>query len=86
MGVRPENVLLSETEGDFTAKVYSTLPSGMETVVRLEMNGIMLTAVVFGGVDFAVNQPVKIGFKGNQHHLFSMGDAGTKLASGSLRK
>ena len=86
LGVRPENVLLSETEGDFTAKVYSTLPSGMETVVRLEMNGIMLTAVVFGGVDFAVNQPVKIGFKGDQHHLFYMGDAGNKLASGSLRK
>ena len=86
LGVRPENVLLSETEGDFTAKVYSTLPSGMETVVRLEMNGIMLTAVVFGGVDFAVHQPVKISFKGDQHHLFAAGDAGIKLASGSLRK
>ena len=86
LGVRPENVLLSETEGDFAAKVYSTLPSGMETVVRLEMNGIMLTAVVFGGVDFAVNQPVKISFKGDQHHLFATGDAGIKLASGSLKK
>ena len=86
LGVRPENVLLSEAEGDFNAKVYSTLPSGMETVVRLEMKGIMLTAVVFGGVDFAVNQPVKIGFKGDQHHLFAMGDAGIKLASGSLMK
>ena len=86
LGVRPENVLLSETEGDFEAKVYSTLPSGMETVVRLEMKGIMLTAVVFGGVDFAVNQPVKISFKGDQHHLFAMGDAGIKLASGSLMK
>ena len=86
LGVRPENVLLSEAEGDFAAKVYSTLPSGMETVVRLEMNGIMLTAVVFGGVDFAVNQPVKISFKGDQHHLFATGDAGIKLASGSLKK
>ena len=86
LGVRPENVLLSEAEGDFAAKVYSTLPSGMETVVRLEMNGIMLTAVVFGGMDFAVNQPVKISFKGDQHHLFATGDAGIKLASGSLKK
>ena len=86
LGVRPENVLLSEAEGDFAAKVYSTLPSGMETVVRLEMNGIMLTAVVFGGMDFAVNQPVKISFKGDQHHLFAAGDAGIKLASGSLKK
>ena len=83
LGVRPENVLLSETEGDFEAKVYSTLPSGMETVVRLEMKGIMLTAVVFGGVDFAVNQPVMIIFMGDQHHLLAMGDAGIKLASGS---
>lgn len=84
--MRPENVLLSEAEGEFNAKVYSTLPSGMETVVRLEMKGIMLTAVVFGGVDFAVNQPVKISFKGDQHHLFAMGDAGIKLASGSMKK
>ena len=71
----------------------------LSSVVRLEMISFSklaalflspawkaASAVVFGGVDFAVNQPVKIGFKGDQHHLFSMGDAGTKLASGSLRK
>ena len=49
-------------EGARHANVYSTLPAGMETTVKLDVEGTMLTAVVFGDVDYPVDCPVKFDF------------------------
>ena len=61
VGVRPEYIALSEN-GAYAAKVYSTLPSGMETTVKLDVNGTPLTAVVFGDVDWPVDTQVRFDF------------------------
>ena len=58
VGIRPEYIRISD-EGTRHATVYSTLPAGMETTVKLDVEGTMLTAVVFGDVDYPVDCPVK---------------------------
>ena len=60
LGIRPEYIRLGE-EG-ILAKVWSTLPSGMETTVKLHLGETELTAVVFGDVDYAVDSEVRFTF------------------------
>lgn len=81
LGLRPENIVLTK-EGGLPAKIYSTLPSGMETVVRLDMEGIRLTAVVFGSVDFTVNETVQVAFSSPANILFDA--AGKNVAAGKV--
>lgn len=69
LGIRPENIEISD-EGTIEAKVYSALPSGMETVVKLDVLGLILTAVVFGDREFHINDKVKIRFRSRKNHLF----------------
>lgn len=83
LGVRPEHVTI-DPNGQIEAKVYSTLPSGMDTVVKLDVNGTLLTSVVFGEVDFGMNEIVKVRITSNQNHLFSADEEGKRLASGSI--
>ena len=61
VGIRPEYIRISD-EGTRHATVYSTLPAGMETTVKLDVEGTMLTAVVFVDVDYPVDCPVKFDF------------------------
>lgn len=74
LGIRPEYVKIS-TQGKIKAKVYSTLPSGMETIVKITIYDELFTSVVFGGVDFEVNSDVLVDFIGDKCSLF---DADTK--------
>ncbi len=53
LGVRPEFVNIGE--GNYKSKVYGTLPSGMETTVKLDVDGYVLTSVKFGNIDYPVN-------------------------------
>ncbi len=61
VGIRPEYIRIEE-DGSTEATVYSTLPSGMETTVKLDVNGVSLTAVVFGDHDFPVDRKVRFSF------------------------
>ncbi len=61
VGVRPEHIHIGD-EGTMEATVYSTLPAGMETTVKLDVNGTLLTAVVFGDVDYLVDSRVRFDF------------------------
>jgi multiple sugar transport system ATP-binding protein len=83
LGIRPENVVL-DPSGELVAQIYSTLPSGMETVVRLKLNGLNLTEVVFGSVDFKVNEEVHIKIKSDKNLLFAGDKEGKCLTQGSI--
>ena len=61
VGIRPEYIHI-DADVMVEATVYSTLPSGMETTVKLDVNGVSLTAVVLGDVDYPVDAKVKINF------------------------
>ncbi len=71
LGVRPEFITLTEGEGKGRdAIVYSARPSGMETTIKMDINGYVVTGVIFGANDFKVNEHIKVGFKGNDILFF----------------
>ena len=82
LGIRPEYVNI-EADSALRASIYSTLPSGMETIVKIQLGDLILTSVVFQGKDFTVGETVGVEFTGERCVLF---DAETEdyLALGRL--
>ena len=81
VGVRPEYVCI-DPNGRLEGRVHSTLPSGMETTVKLDVNGTSLTSVVFGDVDFPVDRKVRFTF--NKAAVLFDKPTGNKITSGVL--
>ncbi len=82
LGVRPEFITI-QPESEVKASVYSTLPSGMETTVKLRLGNEIVTSVIFGSVDFPVDTEVGLAFNGTDMLLYH-GETGALLADGSL--
>ena len=82
LGIRPEYVNIV-ADSALQASIYSTLPSGMETIVKIQLGDLILTSVVFQGKDFTVGETVGVEFTGERCVLF---DAETEdyLALGRL--
>ncbi len=83
IGVRPEYIKISEN-GSLTGEVYSAMPTGMETTVRIRIGNFLLTGVVFGGVTYKIGQMIKLDFEGNGIVLFSRKN-GNLITLGSLK-
>ena len=83
LGVRPEMIEICEN-GGIEAEVYSAMPTGMETTVRLKVGNFLLTGVVFGGVTYEIGSRVKIRFKDDGVILFSR-SSGKIVDTGSLK-
>ncbi len=82
LGIRPEYVDIRE-DGALQATVYSTLPAGIETTLRLVFGDRMITSVVFGGVDFPVDSAVRYHIRGGNIVLFDK-KTGDRAANGSV--
>ncbi|MSU06861.1 ABC transporter ATP-binding protein [Spirochaetales bacterium NM-380-WT-3C1] len=63
LGLRPEYVQISN-EGSVKGEIYSSLPSGMETIVKVKIGSIQLNSVIFGDGDFTVGDNHPIAFPG----------------------
>lgn len=82
VGVRPEFIEIGAKDG-FEAEVYSTLPTGMETTVKLVVGDYILTGVTFGGVDYKMGEKVRINFEGKGILLYDR-KSGKLIADGQL--
>ena len=82
LGVRPEFVHISD-QGPIAGEIFSAMPTGMETTVKVRVGEYLLTAVVFGGVTYKIGQQVRLGFSGNGVMLFSRQN-GRMITLGSL--
>ena len=82
LGLRPEHISLTEN-GTIKSKVYSTLPSGMETIVIIKIKETYLTSVVFGGLDFKVDSEIGMSLSSDNYFLFDK-SSGSLMAAGSL--
>lgn len=69
LGIRPEFIKI-EDNGKLESEIYSALPSGMETTVKLRVGKYILTGVVFGGVDYKFGAKAKLDFVGKEICLF----------------
>jgi len=83
IGVRPEHLNLSDT-GPIEGEIYSAMPTGMETMVKVRIENYLLTGVVFGGVLFQIDQQIKLDFSGDNIVLFSRKN-GKLIARGSIK-
>ncbi len=83
IGVRPEFVRITE-DGPIEGEVFSAMPTGMETTVRIRVGNYLLTAVVFGGVTYKIGEKVNLTFGGNGATLFSRVN-GRLVGTGSVK-
>ena len=60
LGIRPEHVKLGET--GISMNIYSSLPGGMETIIKAIKDETIVTSVEFGIIDYPVDVEVKINF------------------------
>ena len=81
IGVRPE--FLRVEQGSLVGNIYTTLPSGMETTVKLEVGEEIITSVVFGSVDYPANSEVHFSIVGNGVIMFDSVSR-KKIAMGSI--
>ena len=84
LGIRPEHIGILE-DGSIKASIYTTLPTGMETTVKIRLGEQILSAVVFGSVDYAVDQPIALRFLDSQILLFDKA-TGDRIAVGKLEE
>lgn len=84
LGIRPEHIGILE-DGSMKASIYTTLPTGMETTVKIRLGEQILSAVVFGSVDYTVDQPIALRFLDSQILLFDKA-TGDRIAVGKLEE
>ncbi len=72
LGIRPEFVQ-TEAKPDkalLEGKIYSAMPAGMETTIRVAIDGFLLTGVIFSGVALKLDEKVHVSFNGDEIMLF----------------
>lgn len=84
LGIRPEFISVCDNDCEgIKGEIYSTLPSGMETVLKIDIGDSILTSVIFGSIDYKVRQKVTVNFLTNNIFLFDKADE-SKIAFGSI--
>ena len=83
LAIRPEYVKFGN-EGRFDALIYSSMPTGMETTVRISIDGFLLTGVMFGGVIYKLDQKIKMDFASDSILLYDR-KTGKLVAQGSIK-
>ena len=82
VGVRPEFVSICE-DGPIEGEVFSAMPTGMETTVRIRVGNFLLTSVIFGGITYRIGEKIHLRFTGEGATLFSRVN-GRLTATGKL--
>ncbi len=83
LGIRPEFISIRE-DGAIEGEIFSAMPTGMETTVRIRIGSYLLTGVVFGGVLYRIGQKVRLDFPGESVMLFSRKN-GRMICQGTLK-
>ncbi|MBR0303298.1 MAG: ABC transporter ATP-binding protein [Clostridia bacterium] len=83
IGVRPERIRIVEN-GGIEGEIYSAMPTGMETTVRIRIGNFLLTGVVFGEITYAIGEKVNIEFDDDGIMLFSR-ISGKLIGTGTVK-
>jgi iron(III) transport system ATP-binding protein len=83
IGIRPEYIKFNQTSG-LEGTIYSAMPAGVETTVKVQIANFLLTGVVYGSVDYKINSATHVDFGGTEILLFDKA-TGKLIASGSLK-
>ena len=83
IGVRPEFISITD-DGPIEGEIFSAMPTGMETTVRVKVGNFLLTGVVFGGVTYKLGEKVRLKFTGDGTSIYSRIN-GRLIATGKLK-
>ena len=72
-----------DSEGPMDCEIYSAMPTGMETMVRIRIGEYLLTSVMFGGKLYQIGQKMKFTIDTGNVLLFSR-KTGRLIARGRL--
>ncbi|MGN1163612.1 MAG: ABC transporter ATP-binding protein [Candidatus Ornithospirochaeta sp.] len=81
IGIRPEFVVADEN-GKISGEVLSSLPSGMETTLRIKVGDTVLSSVLFGSLDFEVGTTLSLSLPSSSLVLFD--ESGNYWGQGSV--
>ena len=82
LGIRPEFLNIT-SEAPLKGEIYGSMPTGMESTIKVYVNGFLLTGVVFGSSLFTIGEQHSISFTGHHIMLFDR-QSGDCIALGSL--
>ncbi len=82
LGIRPEFLPIVK-KSKLSGLAYSTLPTGMETTVKIDFGGDILSAVVFGSIDYKTDEKINFDIVGDGIILFDY-ESKNNLALGSI--
>ena len=82
LGVRPEFLRLSDS-GAIEGEIYSAMPTGMESTIKIRLGNFLLTGVVFGNTLFKLGEKVRLSISSDGIMLFDR-ISGERIASGTL--
>jgi len=82
LGIRPEDLHLGTNEG-IPVTVYGSMPTGMESTLKLRTGDYLLTAVVFGSTMFTIGEEKKMVADGKDVLLFDR-TSGKLICAGAL--
>lgn len=81
IGIRPEFIVKSDEGID--SEVLSSLPSGMETILKLRIGNASLSSVLFGSLDFPIGSHIKVSLPSSSYILFDSN--GEYVSDGSIK-
>ncbi len=84
VGIRPEFVSICN-QGNVSGSVYSTLPAGMETTIKIAIGDSIISSVMFGSIDYPVDSKICFNIESNKIVLIDK-KSGNTLALGKLTK
>ena len=70
LGLRPEFIKITP-DGKLKGTIYSSMPTGMETTIKVDVNGYLLTGVVFGNINFKIGQKIPFDIYSKKAMLFA---------------
>ena len=82
LGIRPELIRISDT-GALTMSAYATLPSGLETTIKLKKGETIISSIQFGAIDYEVDRELHCDIIGDRACLFEKDSTGL-AAMGSV--
>ena len=82
LGIRPEFLNIT-AEAPLKGEIYGAMPTGMESTIKVYVNGFLLTGVVFGSSLFTIGEQHSVSFTSHHIMLFDR-QSGDCIALGSL--
>lgn len=84
LGIRPEFLQIVR-QGGIEGVIYGAMPTGMESTIKIGVDGFLLTGVVFGNTLFKIGEKVRVNIAGDNIVLFDR-RSGRRISFGSIEQ